>query len=191
MNKKSKIAILASGGGSNAEEIIKYFQHHPSIEVVLVLSNNPDAFVLERVKKLGVTAKVFNKQEFQQSEIFLRWLKELQVSHIVLAGFLWLIPEYLINAFERRIVNIHPAILPKFGGKGMYGMKVHQAVKASGETETGITIHLVNEKYDDGQILFQARCILTETDTPEQIAKKVHQLEHASYPKVIEKWIGT
>lgn len=191
MNKKSKIAILASGGGSNAEEIIKYFQHHPSIEVALVLSNNPEAFVLERVKKLGVTAKVFNKQEFQQSEIFLRWLKELQVSHIVLAGFLWLIPDYLINAFERRIVNIHPAILPKFGGKGMYGMKVHQAVKASGETETGITIHLVNEKYDDGQILFQARCILTETDTPEQIAKKVHQLEHASYPKVIEKWIGT
>lgn len=189
MSKKSRIAILASGGGSNAEEIFKYFQDHPAIEVVLLLCNNPEATVLIRAQKFGIPSIVFSKQEFSESEIVLSWLKEKQVTHIVLAGFLWLVPDYLIKAFPDRIVNIHPALLPKFGGKGMYGMKVHEAVKQSGEKETGITIHLVNEKYDDGGVLFQAKCNVDATDTPGQIAKKVHQLEYASYPKIIENWI--
>lgn len=189
MSKKSRIAILASGGGSNAEEIFKYFQDHPAIEVVLLLCNNPEATVLTRARKFGIPSIVFGKQEFSESEIVLSWLKEKQVTHIVLAGFLWLVPDYLIKAFPDRIVNIHPALLPKFGGKGMYGMKVHEAVKQSGEKETGITIHLVNEKYDDGGVLFQAKCNVDVTDTPGEIAKKVHQLEYASYPKIIENWI--
>lgn len=190
MRKKSRIAILASGGGSNAEEIFNYFQDHPAIEVVLLLCNNPAAHVLIRAHKFGIPAKVFNKQEFRESEVVLGWLKEKQITHIVLAGFLWLIPEYLIKAFPDKIVNIHPALLPRFGGKGMYGMRVHEAVKQSGEKETGITIHLVNEKYDEGKVLFQATCSVDALDTPGQIAEKIHQLEHASYPAVIEQWIG-
>ena len=191
MSTKSRIAILASGGGSNAEEIFNYFQQHPSIEVVLLLSNNPHARVLERARKFGIPSKVFSRQEFNESEVVLAWLNERHVTHIVLAGFLWLIPVYLIKAFPDRIINIHPALLPKFGGKGMYGLKVHEAVKQSGEKETGITIHLVNEKYDEGKVLFQAACNVDDNDTPDQIANKVHALEYASYSKVIENWIET
>jgi len=189
MRKKARIAIFASAGGTNAEEIIKYFRGHPAIEVVLLLCNNPEAYVLVRAQKFGIPSKVFSRKEFKESEVVLDWLKEKQVTHLVLAGFLWLIPEYLIKAFPDRIVNIHPALLPRFGGKGMYGTKVHEAVRQSGEKVTGITIHLVNEKYDEGQVLFQARCNVSATDTADQIATKVHQLEHASYPKVIENWI--
>jgi len=187
---KNRIAILASGSGTNAEEIFKHFQHHTTIEVVLLLSNNPQAYALERAKKFNIPSKVFTRSEFRESEEVLIWLQKRSVTHIVLAGFMWLLPDYLVKSYPHHIINIHPALLPKFGGKGMYGMHVHEAVKAAGERETGITIHEVNERYDEGKILFQARCIVTQGDTPEQIAEKVHALEYAHYPGVIEEWIG-
>ena len=189
MNEKSRLAILASGSGTNAEEIFKYFRDHTAIEVVLLLSNNPDAFVLSRAQRWGIPSMVFSRKQFREENIVLGWLQENQVTHIVLAGFLWLIPEYLLEAFPDRIINIHPALLPKYGGKGMYGSKIHESVKLSGETETGITIHVVNEKYDAGRVLFQAKCEIARTDSADQIAEKVHVLEHASYPRVIERWI--
>ncbi len=189
MTNKSRIAIFASGSGTNAEEIFNYFQGHPSIEIALLLSNNPEAYALTRAKKFGVETKVFNRIQFRESEEVIEWLKEAKVTHIVLAGFLWLVPQHLVKAFRDRIINIHPALLPKYGGKGMYGMKVHEAVKAASETETGITIHKVNERYDEGLILFQAKCEVSPSDSPDQIAEKIHRLEHAHYPKVIEKWI--
>jgi phosphoribosylglycinamide formyltransferase-1 len=186
---KGRIAILASGSGSNAEKIIQYFSKHPSIEVVLLLSNNPTAFALERAKGYGIQTKVFNRTEYTQSTIILDWLKEMSVTHVVLAGFLWLIPSYLISAFPGKIINIHPALLPNFGGKGMFGMKVHEAVKAAGVLETGITIHLVNEHYDEGEVVFQGKCVVDETCSAEEIARRVHELEYEHYPKVIERWI--
>ncbi len=186
---KKRIAIFASGSGSNAEEILAYFNHHPSIDVVLLLSNNPTAFALTRAAKFNVPTKVFIKELFKETTVVLDWLREKEVTHIVLAGFLWLIPTYLIQNFPGKIINIHPALLPKFGGKGMYGMRVHEAIKSSGAKETGITIHLVDEKYDEGKILFQTSCPVLNTDTPEQIADNVHALEHKHYPKVIEHWI--
>lgn len=187
--KRNRVAIFASGSGTNAEEIFKYFQHHPEIEIVLLLSNNPDAYALVRAQKYGVDSKVFSRTQFKDSAEVLAWLTEKKVTHIVLAGFLWLIPEYLIKAFPEHIVNIHPALLPDFGGKGMYGMKVHEAVRLANRKKTGITIHLVNEKYDDGKILAQETCEVTEEDSPDDIANKVHQLEYFHYPRVIEQWI--
>lgn len=187
--KKNRVAIFASGSGTNAEEIFKYFQHHPEIEIVLLLSNNPDAYALVRAHKYAVDSKVFSRAQFKDPAEVLTWLGEKKVTHVVLAGFLWLIPEYLIRAFPEHIVNIHPALLPEFGGKGMYGMKVHEAVKLASRKKTGITIHLVNEKYDDGKILAQETCEVTEKDSPDDIAKKVHQLEYFHYPRVIEQWI--
>ena len=189
MTNKSRIAILASGSGTNAEAIFKYFQSHPFIEVLLLLSNNPEAYALERAKKYGVVTKIFSKNQFRESEEVVNWLKQSGITHLVLAGFLWLIPKNLIAAFPHCIINIHPALLPKFGGKGMYGMKVHEAVKAAGEMKTGVTIHEVNEQYDQGRILFQATCEVLSSDTPKQIADKIHELEYANYPKVIERWI--
>lgn len=186
---EARIAIFASGSGTNAEQIMLRFQKHDSIEVVLVLSNKSDAFVLERAKKFGVPSKVFTRQQFRETGEVLSWLQENSITHIVLAGFMWLMPENIIHAYPDKIVNIHPALLPKFGGKGMYGHHVHEAVKAAGEKETGITIHLVNEKYDEGRILFQASTALDSTDTPETIANKVHVLEYKHYPEQMEKWI--
>jgi phosphoribosylglycinamide formyltransferase 1 len=186
---KNRIAIFASGSGSNAEEILTYFDHHPTIDVALLLSNNPTAFALTRAAKFNVPTKVFTKEVFRDSTLVLDWLHEKEVTHIVLAGFLWLVPSYLTQNFPGRIINIHPALLPKFGGKGMYGMRVHEAIKSAGEKKTGITIHLVDEKYDEGKILFQASCPVLENDTPEQIAETVHALEHTHYAKVIEQWI--
>lgn len=187
--KQYRIAIFASGSGTNAEEILKRFQNHDSIEAVLLLSNNPQAYALERAKKFNVPSNVFNRSTFRESEEVLTWLKEKKVTHLVLAGFMWLVPAYLIKAYPGKIVNIHPALLPKFGGKGMYGMHVHEAVKTTGEKETGITIHEVNERYDEGKILFQTKCQINPSDTPDDIAHKVHQLEYAHYPHVIEEWI--
>ncbi len=189
MNKKFHLAIFASGNGSNAEAIINYFLHHPQIEVVILLTNNPNALALERAKKFNVPCKVFDKQQFGESDEVLLWLNEFKVTHIVLAGFLWLLPENLINAFPDKIINIHPSLLPKFGGKGMYGMKVHEAVSAAGETETGITIHLVNGHYDGGRILLQVLCKISPTDSLQEIAAKVYALEYSNYPKTIEQWI--
>jgi phosphoribosylglycinamide formyltransferase 1 len=188
MKKPIQLAVFISGSGSNAEEIFSYFQIHPSIKVALVLSNNPDAYGLERAKKFSIPSKVFSRTQFRESEEVLHWLNEKEVTHLVLAGFLWLMPQNLIKAFPHRIINIHPALLPKFGGKGMYGIKVHEAVKNSDEAETGISIHEVNEIYDEGKILFQATCMVDKADTPQQIAKKVQQLEHGFYPRVIEQW---
>ncbi len=189
MNPRWRIAIFASGSGTNAEAIIRHFSHHTHVQVVLLLSNKSDAYVLERARKLNVPARVFTRKQLYETDTVMHWLTEYQVTHIVLAGFLWLIPEPLIRAYPGRIINIHPALLPKYGGKGMYGMHVHQAVKAAAEKETGITIHLVNERYDEGQILLQARVPLTSKETVEEIAAKVHELEYRHYPAVIEKWV--
>ncbi|UXE66240.1 MAG: phosphoribosylglycinamide formyltransferase [Chryseotalea sp. WA131a] len=186
---KFRICIFASGSGTNAEAIIKYFQHHPFIKVELVLTNNPTAAVLEKAKKANVESTVFNKSQFSESDEIVQLLQAHGITHLVLAGFLLLIPKNLVATYPNKIVNIHPALLPKFGGKGMYGLKVHEAVKASGEKETGITIHEVNENYDEGKILFQASCEVLPSDTPQQIAEKVQALEHENYPRVVEKWI--
>lgn len=186
---KSRIAIFASGSGTNAEQIMLRFQQHTQTEVALILSNKVDAFVLERAKKFGVPSKVFNREQFRETGEVLGWLTENRITHIVLAGFMWLMPENIIRAYPNKIINIHPALLPKFGGKGMYGHHVHEAVKAADEKETGITIHLVNEKYDEGKILFQASTPLDITDTPDIIAHKVHALEYKHYPEQLEKWI--
>ncbi len=188
-NKPYRIAVFASGSGTNAGQIFSYFSTHPKIDVCLLLSNNPNAYVLERAKSAGVESRVFDRVQFFEKDAVLEWLHEKEITHLVLAGFLWLMPGKFIHSFPDRIVNIHPALLPRFGGKGMYGMKVHEAVKASGVNETGITIHLVNERFDEGKILFQAKIAVVHADTPEDIATKVHQLEYAHYAKVVEGWI--
>lgn len=187
---KKNIAIFASGSGTNAEAIMKHFQDHPSISVGLVISNNADAFVLERAKKFGVKSLVFNRKKIVETEEVDKALADNAIDFIVLAGFMLLFPERLVKKFPARIVNIHPALLPKYGGKGMYGMYVHEAVVKSKEQESGITIHWVNEKYDEGQIIFQARCPVSPADSPEDVAAKVHQLEHHHYPMVIEKLVS-
>ena len=190
MKNSPRLAIFASGSGTNAEAIMNHFKQHSSAKVVLLLSNNSEAFALERAKKFNVPTKVFTRQQWKESEIVLEWLAQKEVTHVILAGFLWLVPQYLIQAYPDKIINIHPALLPKFGGKGMYGMKVHESVKSMGEKETGITIHVVNQHYDEGEILFQSKCSVDESDTPVTIAQKVHELEYAHFPGVIEKWIA-
>jgi phosphoribosylglycinamide formyltransferase-1 len=182
-----RIVIFASGSGSNAENIISFFSEKSQAEVVAVLTNKSAAVVLERCDRLGVPGFYFNKPAFRESDAVLRLLKGLDTDLIVLAGFLWKVPTHLIEAFPNKIINIHPALLPKYGGKGMYGDRVHQAVKDNKETETGITIHYVNENYDEGAIIFQAKTKVEASDTPESIAQKVHQLEYEHFPQVIEK----
>lgn len=182
-----RIAIFASGGGSNAENISLYFRHHARITVSLILTNRSDAYVLERARKLGVPSVVFNRSQFYSTDDILHVLTDHRIDLIVLAGFLWLVPDNILRAYTGRIVNIHPALLPKYGGKGMYGDRVHQAVMQSGDSLTGITIHLVNERYDEGQILFQDTCRVTPDDTVDTIAQKVHKLEYAYFPVEIEK----
>ncbi|MBP8945400.1 MAG: phosphoribosylglycinamide formyltransferase [Paludibacteraceae bacterium] len=185
-----RIAIFASGSGSNAENIIRYFSNHPNFVFPVIISNNEKAFVHERAKKLGVPSVTFSKEDFLKGEKILNFLQEQKIDAVVLAGFLLQLPPLLINAYPKKIINIHPALLPKFGGKGMYGMRVHEAVKEAGETETGITIHYVNNEYDAGEIIFQAKCPVLPEDTPETIAKKVHELEYQYFPRVIEKIWG-
>lgn len=189
MNSKKRIAIFATGSGSNAEAMMRYFQSHPKIEVSLLLSNKPEAGALQHAKNYQVPTFVFNRDLFFNSENVLNQLKEKDIDFIVLAGFLWKIPDYLIAAYPNRIINIHPALLPKFGGKGMYGMHVHEAVKAAGEQESGITIHLVNENYDEGKILLQEKVRILPEDNAVTIAKKVLQLEHAHFSPLVEKYI--
>ena len=188
-SKKFTLAILASGSGTNAEEIFKYFRDHPAIEVGLLMSNNANAFALRRASNYDVKSLVFSRAEFAEGTLITKALAENKVTHIVLAGFLWLIPPYLLELFPDRIINIHPALLPKYGGKGMYGARVHEAVKMAGDVETGITIHVVNANYDEGEVLFQASCPINQNQTPEQIADCVHKLEHEHYPRVIEEWV--
>ena len=182
-----RIAIFASGSGTNAERIVSYFRKHPSIEVGLILSNRHDAFVLERARELGIPSAVFGRQQLYETDFVLNILKENNITFIVLAGFLWLVPQNLLTAYSGRILNIHPALLPNYGGKGMYGMKVHEAVISSGDKESGITIHNVNERYDAGDIVFQARCPVLPADTPESLASRIHALEYEHYPKIIEQ----
>lgn len=180
-----KIAIFASGSGSNAENIARYFNNNENLNIKCIYSNKVDAFVLERAKKLNIPTFVFSKHDFYETDIVFNHLKSEKVDLIVLAGFLWLIPENLTQNFI--IINIHPALLPKYGGKGMYGDKVHKAVVENGEKESGITIHYVNEIYDEGKIIFQAKCNVLPDDTPDDVASKVHALEYEYFPKVIEK----
>ncbi|MCS5491788.1 phosphoribosylglycinamide formyltransferase [Algoriphagus limi] len=179
-----RLAILASGSGSNAEKIMEYFQNSPKAEVVLVASNKPDAFVLKRAEKFNVPTFTFTRKEMDAG-ILLEKLQAEKVDWVILAGFLLKIPDALIHVYSNKMINIHPALLPNYGGKGMYGMHVHEAVKAAGDRQTGITIHLVNEHYDEGKIIFQAATPISPEDTPEMIAQKVHALEHRYYPEVI------
>lgn len=185
-----KLAIFASGNGSNAEQIIRHFKGHPSIEVVAVFTNKPQAGVIQRARNLKIPVVVFNKRQFYEGHEVKDKLAALKVHAIILAGFLWLIPKELLHQYPDKILNIHPALLPKYGGAGMYGMHVHRAVLEAAEDQSGITIHLVNEKYDQGRIIFQAHCQVEPTETPDTLAQKVHALEHRYFPSVIEQWLN-
>jgi len=185
------IAIFASGSGTNAENIIRYFASSKSVKIVVVLSNNRHVGVHGRVNKLGVPSFVFSREEFVEGTPVLQKLADYQVDFIVLAGFMNKISDPLLQAFPNKIINIHPALLPKYGGKGMYGMHVHEAIVAAGDKESGITIHYINENYDEGATIFQATCPVLPSDTPEEVATKVHALEYKHYPQVIEKLFCT
>lgn len=184
-----RIAILASGSGSNAQRLVEHFRGHVAAEVVLIACDQPAAGVLQRAWELGIPSYLFNGQQLKDGSV-LRELQGLRVDLVVLAGFLRLIPATMVQAFPGRIVNIHPSLLPDHGGRGMYGHHVHAAVIASGETQSGITIHLVNEHYDEGEHLFQATCSVLPSDTPETLAHRIHILEHTHYPKVVEELVG-
>lgn len=185
-----RIAIFASGSGSNAEQIARYFAGRADVEVSLILTNNPLAGVIQRARKLHIPTVVFDRKLFYETDRILELLVNQGIDLVVLAGFMMLIPENLTHAFANRMLNIHPALLPKFGGKGMYGHFVHEAVVEAGEKESGITIHFVNERYDEGQIVFQAHCEVLSSDTPDDVAKKVQQLEHVHYPSVVDKVVS-
>ena len=184
-----RLAVFASGSGSNAQRLAEYFAGSGIAEVSVIYCNNPDAFVLERARLLGIPAVLIKRDSFYNDITVLDDLKSREIDWIILAGFLWLVPDYILKAFPKRIINIHPALLPAYGGKGMYGMKVHQSVIAARESESGITIHYVNEKYDEGDIVFQAKCTIEKEDTPEMLAAKIHELEFEHFPRLIEKLI--
>jgi len=183
-----RIVILASGSGTNAENIIKYFKNSAIIKVELVLSNKKEAKVLVRADRLGIDFDSFNREDFTGTNKIFELLKN-KADYIILAGFLWKIPESITRAFPDRIINIHPALLPKYGGKGMYGMHVHNAIVENKERESGITIHYVNENYDEGAIIFQKRFDVLPTDNADNVAEKIHILEYENFPKIIEKVI--
>jgi phosphoribosylglycinamide formyltransferase-1 len=185
---KKRIALFASGSGTNAQNIIEYFSDNEGIVVDSLWSNKRNAYALVRAENMGVKTFIFNREAFYQTDQIIDTLKKRKTDLIVLAGFLWLIPQNLIENFT--IINIHPALLPKYGGKGMYGMNVHKAVIDNKEKESGISIHYVNEKYDEGEIIFQARCKLLPTDKAEDVAKKVHQLEYEHFPAIIERVVN-
>ena len=181
------IAIFASGSGTNAEHLIRFFRTHPSGRVKLVLSNRPGARVLDRAQSHDIETVVFDREALYHSGKVAAILEEKEIGFIVLAGFLWLVPEDILERYENKIVNIHPALLPRFGGKGMYGRHVHEAVIASGDKVSGITIHRVNARYDEGDIVFQATCPVEHGETPESLAEKIHELEYAHFPRVVEQ----
>ena len=183
------IAIFASGSGTNAQKLMEYFSNNKTAKVKIILSNKPDAFVLERATKFSVPTMVFDRDDLYTDGKVLKELLRNRIDFIVLAGFLWLIPADIINHFTGRIINIHPALLPDYGGKGMYGNRVHRAVIENGEKESGISIHYVNEQYDEGDIIFQARCEVRADDTPEKLAERIHKLEYRYYPEIVEKVI--
>jgi len=182
-----RLAVFASGSGTNAEKIIDYFSDVEDVEVALIVCNKNGAGVLDIAERNAVSSMVIDRDYFYQSNQLLFELNQHSIDFIVLAGFMWLVPTYLTGSYRKKIVNIHPSLLPKFGGKGMFGMNVHKAVKAANETESGVTIHFVNEKYDEGAIIFQCSCPVEKSDTPDDIRKKVQVLEHAHYPKIIEQ----
>lgn len=185
-----KLAVFASGSGSNAQRIAEYFNNHPSVTVDIILTNNKNAYVTERAKSLQIPCLVFNRADFYETDHVLNILKERQADILILAGFLWLVPARIIQAYNGRILNIHPALLPKYGGKGMYGDFVHRAVIANQEKCSGITIHYVNENYDEGDIIFQAKCDVDANDTSDSLAAKIHSLEYENFPRVIEEEIN-
>ncbi len=183
------LAIFASGSGTNAERIVEYFKDSAAVKVTRILSNKSNAFVIERAKKLNIPCTVFGREDFYESKNVISILQNEKVDLVVLAGFLWLIPISFIEAFPKTI-NIHPALLPKYGGKGMYGMKIHELVVKNREKETGITIHWVNQNYDEGKIILQKSVKISANDSAEDVAKKIHTLEYEFYPKAIEKIAG-
>jgi len=183
---KKRIAIFASGSGSNAQKIMEHFKYSQEAEVSLVLTNNPDAYVLQRADNFEVPSHLFDRHDFFETNDIVELLQRMQIDLIVLAGFLWLVPENLLKAYPNKIINIHPALLPQYGGKGMYGDRVHKAVLANNESESGITIHFVNEHFDEGEIIYQARFKIEKGDTLEVIKFKGQQLEHQHFPKVVE-----
>ena len=185
-----RLSIFVSGNGTNLQRIAEYFTNNPEVEIANVVCNNPKAYSIERAKKLGIPLRMITKQDFN-SEAFVQELQSLDIDLIVLAGFLWKVPEALIKAFPKRIVNIHPALLPKYGGKGFYGEHVHEAVVTAKEAQSGITVHYVNEIYDSGEIILQARVALDEKETPDSLAAKIHQLEQAYFPVAIEQVLKT
>ncbi|NOR87097.1 MAG: phosphoribosylglycinamide formyltransferase [Bacteroidales bacterium] len=180
-----RLAIFASGNGSNAENIIRYFKNNPAISIDLILTNNSKAKVIQRAEKLGVLSLVFSKEDFYSSDSILLELQNRSIDLIILAGFMWLVPANLITYYSGRIINIHPALLPMYGGKGMYGDYVHEAVSSAGDLQTGITIHFVNENYDEGAVIFQKKVNIEAGEDPILIADKVHDLEHEFFPQVI------
>ena len=181
-----RLSIFVSGNGTNLQRIAEYFADNKNVEIVNVVCNNPKAYSIERAKNLGIPLRMITKQDFN-SEAFIKELESLDIDLIVLAGFLWKLPENLVKAFPKKIVNIHPALLPKYGGKGFYGEHVHEAVVAAKEAQSGITVHYVNELYDSGEIILQARVSLDENETPDSLAAKIHQLEQAYFPVAIEQ----
>ncbi len=189
MSKTTKIAIFASGNGSNAENIFNYFKNNNSVEVVSILCNKKEAYVFQRANNMNIPSFHIVNSEFRKGNMVIDLLNEQGIDIIVLAGFLLRIPQNIIDAFPKGIINIHPALLPKYGGKGMYGDNVHKAVKEAGDTKTGITIHLVNENYDEGKHIAQIECTVSDTDTFEDIANKVHELEYEYFPKLIDNYI--
>lgn len=190
MENKINIAIFGSGNGSNAQHISEYFANNNKVNISTFIANKKDAYIIERAQKLGIPCRIFNRNDFYYTNNVVDYLKEMEIDIIVLAGFLWLIPENILQAYPQRIINIHPALLPLYGGKGMYGMNVHQAVIDNKEVESGITIHFVNDKYDEGTTIFQAKCNITPNDTAETLAQKIHLLEYEHFPKTIENAIN-
>ena len=189
MNTPVRLAILGSGNGTNAQQISEYFAGRTDVEVACIIYNKKDAYIAQRAKNLGIESHYFGRSDFFQNGNVLKYLAEKKVDWVILAGFLWLVPEDMLAAYPNRIINIHPALLPKYGGKGMYGHHVHEAVVAAGEHESGITIHIVDRHYDRGTTLFQARCTVTPDDTPDSLAAKIHLLEKEHFPRVIDETI--
>lgn len=189
MNTPLRLAILGSGNGTNAQQISEYFADRTDVKVVTIIYNKKDAYIAQRAANLGIESHYFGRADFYTNGNVLNYLREKNVDWVILAGFLWLVPQDILDTYPNRIINIHPALLPKYGGKGMYGHHVHEAVVAAGERESGITIHLVDNHYDRGTTLFQARCAVTPEDTPDTLAAKIHLLEKEHFPRVIDETI--
>ena len=188
-NKPIRLAILGSGNGTNAQQISEYFAGRTDVKVECIIYNKKDAYIAQRAANLGIESHYFNRADFYDNGAVLEYLRQKQIDWVILAGFLWLVPETMLEAYPNHIINIHPALLPKYGGKGMFGHHVHEAVVAAGEHESGITIHIVDHHYDRGTTLFQARCTVTPEDTADTLAAKIHLLEKEYFPRVIDETI--